>query len=725
MNQPSPNGLVAKRPKTHGRDATVRPTALSCNCFLLSLGAVAVMLGAIASTNRGVAQTWTGSGTTSNWSDPGNWTPSGIPANDGSANVTFDGSKSLAPTIDTAWSVNSVSFAATSSSFVIGGSTLTIGMGGITDNQPNTPTSRLSETINTPIVLAADQTWSVVPISGFLYAGTRGSSIPNNGHTLTIAGNGQILPLAGITGTGGITVNSGIFDAYWSDGQMSFTGPINIAGSGLYVVQESGDLGSSNGSINFNGGSISFWDFGLTVTRNIILNAGGGTLIGQAQTFGGTVTGNISGPGALTIGSEAFITLAGSNSYSGGTNINSNGVLLCTTSTLQGNVNVNGGSLVFTQTANGSYGGNVTGSNSLDIAVGFYGPGVVSWSGTNTYGGVTAIGGTNNYRGPTTTDPGYLRLLSSAALSPNSRIFLANVAGATLDLNGNNATAASIYGGGAIGGQILLGSGTLTTGGDNSSTEFDGVISGTGGVVKVGSGVWTLTGANSYSGATKISAGTIKLTTTGNNNLNSSVIEVDSGAVFDVSAVSGAGGYRLNGAIAQALTGQGSVNGTVTVAPGSHLDPGIGVGTLSMSGLTLVPGSILDYEFNLSGANDFLNISGSNAFSLNGGGINLYAIGSTTPFQTPGTYHLLNYSGAVQGTGVSSLSVLDPEPGRAYLFSNNASLHDIDLTISVVPVPEPPGLLLFACGGMLLEMIRRRGRAIIKKRACQIAFGPQ
>ena len=56
---------------------------------------------------------------------------------------------------------------------------------------------------------------------------------------------------------------------------------------------------------------------------------------------------------------------------------------------------------------------------------------------------------------------------------------------------------------------MTLGAGTLTTGGDNTSTAFAGVISGnSGALIKAGNGTLTLSGANTFTGATTVSAGT-------------------------------------------------------------------------------------------------------------------------------------------------------------------------------------------------------------------------
>jgi autotransporter-associated beta strand protein len=79
--------------------------------------------------------------------------------------------------------------------------------------------------------------------------------------------------------------------------------------------------------------------------------------------------------------------------------------------------------------------------------------------------------------------------------------------GATLDLSDNNQVIGSLTG--VAGSNVLLGTGNLTTGGDNTSTTFAGVIGGNGGVVKTGSGTFTMTGANTYSGGTSVNAGTL------------------------------------------------------------------------------------------------------------------------------------------------------------------------------------------------------------------------
>jgi autotransporter-associated beta strand protein len=79
--------------------------------------------------------------------------------------------------------------------------------------------------------------------------------------------------------------------------------------------------------------------------------------------------------------------------------------------------------------------------------------------------------------------------------------------GVTLDLNSNNQIVGSLAG--VSGSNVLLGSGVLTTGGDNTSTSFAGTISGAGSVNKVGSGTFTMSGNNTYVGGTTVGAGAL------------------------------------------------------------------------------------------------------------------------------------------------------------------------------------------------------------------------
>jgi len=130
---------------------------------------------------------------------------------------------------------------------------------------------------------------------------------------------------------------------------------------------------------------------------------------------------------------------------------------------------------------------------------------------TKTGAGTFTLSGTNLYTGQTTISAGTLKAgVATNAFGDNSAIVLGNVSGAVLDLNGFNNTIGSLSGGGATGGNVSLGLASLSVGGDGTSTSYAGVISGVGGLIKAGNGTMTLSGSATYTGATTISAGTLK-----------------------------------------------------------------------------------------------------------------------------------------------------------------------------------------------------------------------
>jgi fibronectin-binding autotransporter adhesin len=142
---------------------------------------------------------------------------------------------------------------------------------------------------------------------------------------------------------------------------------------------------------------------------------------------------------------------------------------------------------------NTSFSGDITGSGNL-VKIGT---------------GIFDVSGASTYTGATTINAGVLSASSTTALPSTTDVTIANVAGATLDLNGVDLTIGSLSGGGPTGGSVTLG-GILTSGGNNLSTSFGGVLSGAGGIVKTGSGTLTLSGANTYAGVTDVSAGVLK-----------------------------------------------------------------------------------------------------------------------------------------------------------------------------------------------------------------------
>jgi autotransporter-associated beta strand protein len=98
---------------------------------------------------------------------------------------------------------------------------------------------------------------------------------------------------------------------------------------------------------------------------------------------------------------------------------------------------------------------------------------------------------------------------------------------------------------------------TLTAGGDNATTTFAGILSGTGGFTKAGSGIMTLSsGANTYTGATTVSGGELIIV---GPFTSSSSVSIASGATLDVPS----GNFSTSGTITN--------NGTLVLGSGVTL----------------------------------------------------------------------------------------------------------------------------------------------------------
>ena len=132
-------------------------------------------------------------------------------------------------------------------------------------------------------------------------------------------------------------------------------------------------------------------------------------------------------------------------------------------------------------------------------------------------GGITKQGegklkfsGLNSYTGMTIFQSGVFLAGTVNTFSPNSGVIIANTSGVVFDLNNFDNRIASLAGGGNLGGNINLGSGTLTLG-DKCNTVYAGAIFGSGGLTKVGAGIFVLSGNTStYSGMTMIEEGTLQ-----------------------------------------------------------------------------------------------------------------------------------------------------------------------------------------------------------------------
>ena len=139
--------------------------------------------------------------------------------------------------------------------------------------------------------------------------------------------------------------------------------------------------------------------------------------------------------------------------------------------------------------------------NAITIAATIQGTGTLTQNGS----GVLALTGANAYTGTTTVEAGVLAADAANTLPSLTAVTVEasgalNLAGSTSRSVRSPAPAPS-----------ALGSATLTSGNDNTSTVFSGAIFGSGALNKVRTGTFLLTGANAYKGGTTIAAGALQL----------------------------------------------------------------------------------------------------------------------------------------------------------------------------------------------------------------------
>ena len=383
---------------------------------------------------------------------------------------------------------------------------------------------------------------------------------------LTKTGAGA-LTVAGLNTYAGVTT---IVGGTLIGTSTSFAGNI-INGAALVFDQAAG--GTYNGVISGTGSVTKTGAGNLTLTGTNTYTGGttilAGTLFGNTlslqgnilnnaalvfnQAAGGTYNGVISGTGSVTKTGAGNLTLTGANTYSGGTTIAA-GVVFGTTTSLQGNFASSGG-LVFNQATAGTFAGAISGIG----VVGKNGAGEVTFSGVNTYTGRTSI------------LDGILTVTGGAALSDVGQV---SVSGGTFRVAASE-TIGSLDG---VAGTFVNLIGTLTTGSDNTSTAYAGVINGTGGLTKTGNGTFTLSGSNTYTGLTTVSAGVLAVTSSGS-----------------------IAGPVVNNAT---LQNAGSLGGGVTNT-GTLTSTGAMQGTFTNSGTASIQGSLIGAVNNLAGTITF------------------------------------------------------------------------------------------------------------------------
>ncbi len=538
-------------------------------------------------------------------------------------------------------------------------------------------------------------------------------------------GGDPIVDGAGIWQQGSINFNNGGLQATWDNvastnltignggvgGTITLGAAVRVGGTLTFAPVSTtaysiGTVGSSNTLTVFGGVTA---NESATINAPLVLEATQSWSVAAGKTL--TVKGGISGAGKkITKTGTGILLLDGSglNTFTGGLEVGDGTVrasaadVLPSTGTLTiGNtatalVDLNN----FNQTVGALAGGGTTGGMvalgsatlTLGDATSTSFAGVISSGAGGSLvkvgSGTLTLTGANTYSGSTTINGGTVQVGVDNALPSTTAVTLANSAGVSLDVNGKSQTIGSLSGGGANGGNVTLGTGTLTVG-NGSSTTFGGIISGTGGsLFKQGVGTLTLTNVNTYTGATKVLDGTLSL---GVDNALASATTVDIADAVNAT-------FDLNGKnqTVAALTGGGTTGGSVTLGAGTLTVSGPASGTFA--GVVSGNGTLVKEgtgTLTLGGANTYLGATTVNGGALalghldalrftdsltvaSGAQVQLAALGGGT-YRIGGGPIVLNGSGP---SGSGALAVAATVAGTNFLVTNDLQL-DSDSTIDI------------------------------------------
>lgn len=449
---------------------------------------------------------------------------------------------------------------------------LTIASGGALNNVEAYVASQAGSTGNV-LVTGAGSTWAS---SGFLIVADGGAgslSIRDGGAVSNTAaiigrsstGNGSVL----VTGAGSSWNNSGALGI-----GLVGTGTLTIADGANVTAPEvriaSGVSGLGIGTLIFGAaeGSTAV-AAGTLTTPTIAMGAGSASIIFNHSSADFALAAAISGNGTLRQ-LAGTTTLSGASTFTGTTSVL--GGSLRVTGSLASDVVVGAASLV----NSGMIGGLVTNNGTL--------------TSTGTLGGglVNAAGASASVSGVLTGAVSNIAALTLTGATSGIGAFTQAASG-VFTLGGNSTAIGSLAGAG----QVQLGSATLTTGSDNASTLFTGVIAGSGGLTKVGTGTLTLRAAQTFTGLTTVNAGTLWLDAGGSlagGVINNAGFINEGGGVSglfvnngQLSSLVGLSGGVINNAGARAVLA-GGINGNITNAGEVVLNPGArGIGSFTQS----------------------------------------------------------------------------------------------------------------------------------------------
>lgn len=437
---------------------------------------------------------------------------------------------------------------------------------------------------------------------------TISGNIDNGGNALGLKGFGTTVISGAISGTG--TLDKSDSGTAILSGANTYSGNTTVSG-GVLRIESAAALGStaagttvsSGGTLAFGGTGTTFAAESLTLngtgfaSQGALLNAAGnntltGTVslasdssIGAAANTTLTLNGVVSGTAAtndLVKVGAGTVVLNAANTYQGTTTVSAGTLQISNENNLGANpgafnaaqLSLNGGTLrssgsaVVIDDANrgvtiGAAGGTFETDSNLTLATAVAGSGTLTKTGSGTLSLTSAA---NTHSGSVAIDAGTLAVSGGSAIGNASAVTVAS--GATFDLTAANETIGSLAGAGSV----SLGTRTLSLGGDNTSTTYSGVASGTGGITKQGNGTLTLAGVNTYTGNTTISAGVVQLGVAG--------------------ALANTSGVNLSGGTLAVGGNFSETAGTLTLSANSSIDFNNATSTLTFANATRTGGTL-------------------------------------------------------------------------------------------------------------------------------------
>lgn len=558
----------------------------------------------------------------------------------------------------------------------------------------------------------------------------------------TSTGTTYTLTLSGNNSYGSTYVNS---IARVGDG-------IRVVKAGSATAFSSGAMTIDNGIVMLNGFNYAFANLSsssASATGGVLQNGSAATAMSVTlgsdnadKSYYGSIIDGSSASLALNKTGTGTLTLAGANTYSGGTTITAGTLQIGaggTTGSIAGDI-TNNGTLAFNRSNAYAYSNTISGAGSVVKK----GSGALSLSGNNSYSGVTTVnggtlsigsianGGSASSIGQSSSSAANLvldggSLQYTGAGQSSNRLFSIGTNNGTIDSSGGGAV--NFTNTGTMGFNGQTGARTLTLSGSNTgSNTLSASIGNNGGataLVKSGSGAWILNGSNTYTGSTTVGGGTLIIGGAGAISSSTS-ISVANSAALDVSAVPS--GYTIGSG--QTMTNNGTVNGALKV---SGLLGGTGVsgavtvnggGKLVVNSATLTTGNLsvlsageLALTIDTSAVTAGKVTTGNFSLDLgNASNLTITDIGGNLSMADGTTFTIVDYAGSVWNGGLFTFNgnvVADDGLIASGTNTFQVSYNGLDgltpsLTLSVVPEPAPWAMVLAGLG--LLVGLRRRSR---------------